>query len=299
MTTSTKCPDKASLVCFLYDEFDPAVEPSAGETKAEISRHLRECSACANEVAALGDVRQHLTAWVAPDTSPQFRLIRGAVGAERDATLRPRRWAGWFGAPQSSGLGTSRWPLAAAAVLVLATALGLARLDVRVDGQGLHVRTGWGHPPRTNAPVTNATVTNDAATNVPSDSVATASVAPAGAPLKKELEAFKASVDRELAALRQATQAAAGRSASSDSAAGSADTALLRRVRQLIDESEVRQQQNLAVRITELSRDFDLQRRSDLVQIEQGFGRLAGQREAEAAEQRRLINAIRVSQQRP
>jgi hypothetical protein len=289
MTTSTKCPDKASLVSFLYDEFDPAVEPSVGESKAEISRHLRECSDCASELAALGEVRQHLTAWVAPDTSPQFRLIPSAMGAERDEALHRRGWAGWLGAPRSSGLGTSRWPLAAAAVLVLATALGLARLDIRVDGQGLHLRTGWGHPPRTDAAVTNAS----------SDSVAIRSVAPAGAPWKGELEAFKASVDRELTALRQATQATAGRSASSDSAPGSADAALLRRVRQLIDESEVRQQQNLAVRITELSRDFDLQRRADLVQIEQGFGRLAGQREAEAAEQRRLINAIRVSQQRP
>ena len=41
--------------------------------------------------------------------------------------------------------------------------------------------------------------------------------------------------------------------------------ALLRSFRQALDESEVRQQQNLQLRIGEVTRDFDLQRRQDLV----------------------------------
>ncbi len=36
-------------------------------------------------------------------------------------------------------------PLAAAAMLVLGATLGLARLDVQYDANGLRVRTGWGH----------------------------------------------------------------------------------------------------------------------------------------------------------
>ena len=78
-----------------------------------------------------------------------------------------------------------------------------------------------------------------------------------------------------------------------------AEAAFLRRVQQMIDQSEVRQQQNLALRAAELSRDFDLQRRSDLVRVEQGFGRLNEQRAQDVVEQQRILNAIRVSQQQP
>jgi hypothetical protein len=61
---------------------------------------------------------------------------------------------------------------------------------------------------------------------------------------------------------------------------------LLKRFRQALDESEVRQQQNLQLRINEITRDFDLQRRQDLVQVEQGFGRLDTQRQ-------QMLDAIR------
>ena len=78
------------------------------------------------------------------------------------------------------------------------------------------------------------------------------------------------------------------------------DDELLRRVQQLIDDSEVRQQRNLALRMTEVSRDFSLERQADLVQIQQGLGRLEGRTEAEAAKQRELMNyIIRVSQPQP
>ena len=62
--------------------------------------------------------------------------------------------------------------------------------------------------------------------------------------------------------------------------------ALMRSFRQALDESEVRQQQNLQLRIGEVTRDFDLQRRQDLVQVEQGFGRLDTQRQ-------QMLDAIR------
>ena len=35
------------------------------------------------------------------------------------------------------------WAQAAAAVLLLGVAAGLANLDIRYDGEGLRVRTGW------------------------------------------------------------------------------------------------------------------------------------------------------------
>jgi len=48
-----------------------------------------------------------------------------------------------------------------------------------------------------------------------------------------------------------------------------------------------------------LTRTFDLQRQSDMATMEQGLGKLAGQREVDAQQQRMLWNAIRASQQIP
>ncbi len=82
--------------------------------------------------------------------------------------------------------------------------------------------------------------------------------------------------------------------------ARASDAELLDRVQKLIDDAEVRQQRNLALRMTEVSRDFSVQRQSDLVQIQQGLGRLEGRTEAEAARAREMMNYImRVSQPQP
>ena len=70
------------------------------------------------------------------------------------------------------------------------------------------------------------------------------------------------------------------------------------RVRTLIEESEQRQQRELALRTAELVRDFDSQRRIDLTQIQRNFGQIEGLTGAEVREQREMLNyLIRVSQQ--
>ncbi len=52
--------------------------------------------------------------------------------------------------------------------------------------------------------------------------------------------------------------------------------------------------------MTEVSRDSAVQREADLVQIQQGLGRLEGRSDAEAARAREMMNYIvRVSQQSP
>jgi hypothetical protein len=78
------------------------------------------------------------------------------------------------------------------------------------------------------------------------------------------------------------------------------DEELLRRVQEMVDDSEIRQQRNLALRMAEVSREFAVQRQTDLVQIQQGFGRLEGQTKAEAVRAQEIMNYImRVSQQQP
>jgi hypothetical protein len=239
----------------------------------------------------------------------------------------PRRSWGLSWLPAWS---TPALPLAAAAMLVIGATLGLARLDVQYDANGLRVRTGWGHAPGSTqaantaagaGPVASAAGASEAGV-APVSLVSSAAVpgaapatdphallrTPAGAnaanaPWRVELQALERQLRMEMAAARQgggggdrvsATNAMAGDPSSP------AEAAFLRRVQQMIDQSEVRQQQNLALRAAELSRDFDLQRRSDLVRVEQGFGRLNEQRAQDVVEQQqRILNAIRVSQQQP
>jgi len=73
---------------------------------------------------------------------------------------------------------------------------------------------------------------------------------------------------------------------------------VLARVRALIDESEQRQQRELALRTAQIVRDFDSQRRVDLEQIQRNFGQIEGLTGAEVREQRQMLNYLmRVSQQ--
>ena len=66
----------------------------------------------------------------------------------------------------------------------------------------------------------------------------------------------------------------------------------------MIDQSEGRQQRELALRLSQVVQDFDAQRRADLLNVEQNFGQLEGQTGAEVAQQRELLNSlVKVSQQ--
>jgi hypothetical protein len=73
----------------------------------------------------------------------------------------------------------------------------------------------------------------------------------------------------------------------------------LARVRTLIEESERRQQRELALRTAQLMRDVDSQRQVDLAQIQNSFGQIEGLTGAEVREQRQMLNyLIRASEQR-
>ena len=266
MSTRVTCPDPSALVSYLYGEFEPGETP----TRDEVSRHLAQCARCANEIAALGGVRDQLAAWTTPEADLGFQIVQSPV---RQAARR----FGWR--PSFSGAGL--WgglPMAAAAVLVLGAALGLARLDVQYDAAGLRVRTGWGH-----GAAAPATVQGVAA-----------KPASAAVPLTaSDLVAFETRLRGELARTAAARSVTATSTVADDPAPApqtasispSAEAALLKRFRELVDESEMRQQQNLQLRVNELAREFQGQRQADLVQIEQGFGRLT----SDNAAQRQMI----------
>ena len=68
-------------------------------------------------------------------------------------------------------------------------------------------------------------------------------------------------------------------------------------MRALIDESERRQQRELALRVAEVMRDLDTQRRADLVKIDRSLGVVQNNTGVEVMKQRELLNyLVRVSQ---
>jgi hypothetical protein len=72
---------------------------------------------------------------------------------------------------------------------------------------------------------------------------------------------------------------------------------LLQQVKTMLEESERRQQRELATGIMRLAQDVDTQRRTDLVRFEQGFGQIETLTAQEAARQRNINNyLVRVSQ---
>ena len=70
-----------------------------------------------------------------------------------------------------------------------------------------------------------------------------------------------------------------------------------RRVRALLDESEKRQQRELALRVADVMRDLDTQRRADLTKIDRSLGVIQNNAGVEVLKQRELLNyLVRASQ---
>jgi hypothetical protein len=225
------------------------------EQGAAVARHLQTCAACASEYAALGGVRHVLAEWTPP--APPLRF---SVAPEVPVVVHPAA-SGWRGVPA--------WAQLVAATLALAVGAAVANVQVRRDVSGWTVSTGWMTP----APPTSA---------------ATAVASPAaGDDWRPALAALEQSIRQELAV---AAQTPAVESVAAASAPGDAQTTS--RLRSLIQESERRQQQELALRLAQFSRDLDLQRRADLVRIDQGIGQLEGRTGAEVARQREMLNYI-------
>jgi hypothetical protein len=113
-------------------------------------------------------------------------------------------------------------------------------------------------------------------------------------PWRADLDALALDLRNELGAAGAATSPVA------------ADAGLNTRVRALIEESERRQQRELALRIAELARDVQAQRRSDLEKIQYSLNVLESNLGAvqtigvEVMRQRQMINdlAVPVSQGR-
>jgi Putative zinc-finger len=266
MTNPFRCDDKTRLIAYLYGELERA------EDRAAIEAHLSKCSACTEELAGLRSVRIELGSWQPPEAELGFRVVREPARMKSRAWWQRHAWA----------------PMALAAGLVLAAGAALANVEVQVANGSITLRAGWSH-----------TAQAAAVPAGPTGPTSPVGVAPAPAGMSKAevsqaLADFETRLRAEIAqSQRQAVPV------STAAGAGEDRQQILQRVSALVDESERRQQRELALRLAQVVQDFDAQRRTDLVRIEQGFGQIESLTGLEAARQRQITNyLVRASQQK-
>jgi hypothetical protein len=276
---ATRCPDPDALLVLLYDDEGTPAE------RAALEAHLASCRECSTLVSSLDLTRGVLGAWHAPRLPLGFAIVR-------DHAASPARAWLW------------RSGLAAAAVLVLAAAASLARLEITYDSRGLTLRTGQTRE----APV----AASNSPTPLASPAAPGAGASSAGSQEWVEAAtaanpAWRADLDLMEARLRsEFTRALEARPATTAPMMVRAAVAptpdadaqrrqiedILRRVQELLDQSEIRQQQNLALRVNELGRQFQIQRQSDIDQMEQTLTRIEQQRSE-------LLRRVASTQPRP
>ncbi len=246
------------MTTFTCDDKATLVAYMYGEVDAAVRErvelHLSTCAACAAEGTALGDVRAELGLWIPPDAELGFAIVKKSEQPAANV-LRPAQW--WRTVPA--------WAQAAAAVLVLSAGLGLANLQVRSGPDGFSVSTGWMNQAPSAAPALSQ---------------------PNNDEWKTALVSLEQQLRDEIRSAREPQPATVR------AAAPAADDATMRRVQQMLAASEERQQRELALRLTQFTSDMNLQRRADLMRIQQNFGQFGDQ----MMQQRQMLNnVIRVS----
>jgi putative zinc finger protein len=247
------CDDKETLVAYLYGEID-------ADGHREVERHMRSCAACAQELEGLRAMRHTLESWQPPEAELGFAVVQKPANV-----LRPPRW--------SSPGALPAWAKVAAAVLIMGIGVAIANVQIRYDSAGLMVTSGWMGDP---APAASSLRT----TAVPAEDWRPALVA-----LERDLR-------NELAAVRHrdVAEPVAVRTAPTTSG----DTAaVLRRVQTMLDESEQRQREELALRLTQHRREIDMTRQADWIRIGRSIDSLQGRTFKTEAGQQEMMNLFR------
>jgi hypothetical protein len=252
----------AAIVAFLYDEPDASPAERAG-----FEAHLRSCAQCQADIADLRGVRAQMGHWSPPEPSFTIRHPQSAV--------RNPQW--WSAIPA--------WAQVAAALLFLGVSAGIANLDVRYNQNGLSVRTGWSanRPAETGATQPAAQSATAAA--------ASGAGAPTDAPWRSDLAALERQLKGDIHAAQTQSPAGSVPSVRAVSATVS-DAEVTRRVRAIVEESEKRQQRELALRLAELARDVTAQRQADMVKIDRTLGLVQNNVGIEVMKNREKMNQM-------
>lgn len=259
------CDDKETFVAYLYGEVE-------ADVRREVERHLRTCAACTREAEGLQAVRQDLQVWVAPEPALGWTMVPPVSAQSAPApVLTSPRWAAAAGMPA--------WARVAAAVLLIGAGVGLANIQVRSSSDGFVVTTGWMQSPA--VPVSAAP-----APAQPVRASTAAASQPADEAWRVELARIERSLRDEFAAERASTRRVA--------TGGTVDGAdLLRRVQAMINQSEERQRQEVASKLIQADRMWNVRRQNDLVNVQRTLGSLQNRNIAVQATQQEAINQLR------
>jgi hypothetical protein len=267
MTADTLCgyPSRdEALVSYLYDELD-------GAQRSAFDTHLVLCARCRSELEQLSGVRTQLSEWEAPAVvgrESSVNNLPSSVGSPQSAAVRRQTW--WREIPA--------WAQVAAAVLCLGVGAGLANLNVRYDHDGLSIQTGWLKQDRV-APNATTGVAQDFSPARPN----------ASAPWRADLAALEQQLRTEW---QSANTAPAGVTLARSTRPSMSDAELLKRVRALVDESERRQNRELALRVGEMARDVHTQRQADLRKIDQSLEYVLSNTGLAVAKQQQTLNYL-------
>jgi anti-sigma factor RsiW len=224
----------ADTLCGYPDREDALVTYLYGDmdeaSRVTFDAHLAICARCRHEIATLRDARGHLAAWQAPQPV--------GIVVPPPAAVAPAP-------PRTTWRTLPVWVQVAAAMLVLGASAGVANLDVHYDQHGLAIRTGWMTPAAAPAP---------------------AAAAREAAPWRTDLTALEQQLRSEFRAASAAAVPVAA--VETPRAASASDAELLKKVRALLEASEKRQQNELALRAAEIMTNVRAQRNADMIKID-------------------------------
>ncbi len=249
-----------TLVAYLYGEIDPA-------QRSAFEAHLATCERCRHELTMMEDVRHQLQAWTVPEATPSVIHDVGNEPGAASVRQRPSAWGLLREVPA--------WAQVAAALVFLGVSAGVANLNVRYDRNGLTILTGWSQAQAT-------------ATDANAEPRAPEGNASAEVPWRADLDALEGRLKAELTSSRALTVPTADGSRSSHAL----DAETLRQVRTLVRESERKQQNELALRIAEVMREFDTKRGTDLVNINQTLRAMQSNTGIEVLKQREALSRL-------
>jgi anti-sigma factor RsiW len=270
MSEVFSCDDKETLIAYLYGDVE-------ADVRREVERHLRTCAACTRETEGLQAVRLDLQAWAPPETDLGFTIQRSSP-VVTGRVLTSSRWAMLGILPA--------WTRVAAAALFIGVGLGLANVQVRSTSDGFTVTTGWMRTAdsKETPALAAAASLRPASQRVEAD---------AAEPWRVELAALEQSLRREMAAGRvvPASAVPVRTNATADEAA------IMRRVQQLIAgsiaQSEERQRQEIAAKLIQAERIWNVRRQTDLYNVQRTLSGLQTRTFAVQANQQDAINQLR------
>lgn len=223
------------------------------DERATFDRHLVTCAPCRAELADLRGVRSELARWTPPESLTDIPF----------SVETPQL-------PSKSSVRTIPvWAQAIAATLVLGVAAGAANLEVSYKaGSGLSIRTGWRHA---------------AEVNSTPPAVVPPAFVPTTTPWSKDLAALEHELRGAIAARPVV---------STPVSATASDEATLRRIKQMLEDSERRQETELALRVGEAVRELQVQRQADLVKIDRTLGLMQNRTGIEVMRTQRQVNTL-------